>query len=266
MRHVLLPAALALYLLVPAADAQERTLVMPVRGSMEVMLLRASASSRCQQACVVRGAPYAAERLTETTQVLADGNRIHGHYTEQLYRDGEGRTRIESDWSTGPLVQIQDPVQNMSYRLYPNDKSGLSMAIGAPAPAAIAAPTLLAPSGNGAAKVAEQLAPALASAAAAADGQHTSRALGTRQIEGVTVEGSLETTTIPAGKYGNTLPIVSTTETWTSPELKLALYVKSVDPRYGERVTRVQNIHRSEPSSSLFAPPADYKVQQIARR
>lgn len=265
MRNMPVAAALALYLLAPAADAQERTLVIPVRESMEVMLLRTSASSHCQQACVVRGAPYAAERQTETTQVLVDGNRILRRMNEQLYRDGEGRTRVESDWSGAPLVQIQDPVQKMSYRLYPNDKSGLSMAIGAPAAVATTAPAMLAPSGNGAAKVAEQLAPALTSGAAT-DGQHTVRALGTRQIDGVMVEGSLETTTIAAGKYGNSLPIVSTTETWTSPELKLALYVKSVDPRYGERVIRVQNIRRGEPSASLFAPPADYTVQQIARR
>jgi hypothetical protein len=262
-----LPAMLALLVLAPTLHAQERgPLVIPGRESFEVMLLRTSASSRCQQACVVRAAPYAAERVVERVQVLADGNRIVGHSSEQLYRDAAGRTRVESEWRDSPLVQIQDPVRNMSYRLYPADKTGLSMTIGRPAPASGAVSTVLAPAGEGAARAADRLAPALAGAAGAADIQRSVRSLGTRQMEGLTVEGTLETSTIPAGKSGNTLPIMSTTETWTAPALKLDLYVKSVDPRYGEQVTRVQNLRRGEPPARLFTPPADYTVQEIARR
>lgn len=267
MRRTFLSAFLALLVLAPAAYAQERgPLVIPGRESFEVMLLRTSASSRCQQACVVRAAPYAAERTVERVQVLADGNRIVTHGSEQLYRDAEGRTRVESEWRDSPLVQIQDPVRGMSYRLYPADKTGLSMRIAVPVPASHTAPAVLAPAGEGAARAAGQLAPALAGMAGGADSQRSVRSLGTRQIEGLTVDGTLETTTIPAGKSGNTLPIVSTTETWTSPELKLELYVKSVDPRYGERVTRVQHIRRGEQPAGLFTPPADYQVQEIVRR
>lgn len=271
MRHLFLSALLALSVLAPAARAQERSpLVIPEREPVEVMMLRLSASSRCLQDCVVRNAPYSAERIYESVQVLADGNRIVERRTEQLYRDADGRTRVESDWNGGALVQLQDPVQNMSYRLYPTKKTGIRMAIGTPAPAGGAAPVVLAPAANGvspgAAKVAEQLAPALASALASADSQRTVRALGTRQMDGLAVEGSLQTTTIPAGKSGNALPIVSTTETWHSRDLKMDLYSKSVDPRYGERVTRVQNLRRTDPPASLFAAPADYTVQEIARR
>lgn len=267
MKRVFLPSMLALLVLAPTVHAQDHgPLVVPAREPFEVMLLRTSASSRCQQACVVRAAPYAAERVVDNVQVLADGNRIVSHTTEQLYRDADGRTRVELEWQDNPLVQIQDPVQNMSYRLYPSDKTGLSMKIALPAPAASAPRMTLAPASDGSAKVTMRLAPVVAGTVSAADGQRSARSLGKREMEGLTVVGMLETTTIPVGASGNALPIVSTTETWTSPDLKLDLYVKSVDPRFGERVTRVQHIRRGDPPAGLFAPPAGYKVQQIARQ
>jgi hypothetical protein len=46
-------------------------------------------------ASVVKGAPYAADAVTEVVQVLADGNRIVRSTTVSVYRDGAGRTRRE---------------------------------------------------------------------------------------------------------------------------------------------------------------------------
>src|ERR1043166_3142081 len=43
----------------------------------------------------VKGAPYSAESVTESTQTLADGNRIINRITSAVYRDSEGRTRRE---------------------------------------------------------------------------------------------------------------------------------------------------------------------------
>src|SRR5947208_468362 len=37
------------------------------------------------------GAPYSAEAVTESTQVLPDGNRINHKTTTRVYRDSEGR-------------------------------------------------------------------------------------------------------------------------------------------------------------------------------
>ncbi len=44
---------------------------------------------------VVKGAPYSAEAVSESVQVLADGNKITRSSTTKMYRDGEGRTRRE---------------------------------------------------------------------------------------------------------------------------------------------------------------------------
>jgi hypothetical protein len=43
----------------------------------------------------VRNAPYSAEMVTETSQALADGNRIRQSSSSKFYRDSEGRTRRE---------------------------------------------------------------------------------------------------------------------------------------------------------------------------
>src|SRR5689334_8347470 len=79
---------------------------------------------------VVKGAPYSAQAVTEFTQTLADGNRIHRTSTTSLARDSEGRTRREQTITAmGPLansgdtmksVFIRDPVAGVSYTLEPN--------------------------------------------------------------------------------------------------------------------------------------------------
>jgi len=79
---------------------------------------------------VVEGAPYCAVAVTETTQTLADGNRIVRESRAPVCRDGQGRTRRELKLSAiGPLVVardlpervfINDPVAGTSYVLDPD--------------------------------------------------------------------------------------------------------------------------------------------------
>ena len=58
---------------------------------------------------VVKDAPYSAEAITETSQVLADGNRISRKSAALLYRDALGRTRQEQT-APASTVYINDPV------------------------------------------------------------------------------------------------------------------------------------------------------------
>ena len=44
---------------------------------------------------ITTGAPYSADSVTESVQVLSDGNRIARKTTTRIYRDSEGRTRRE---------------------------------------------------------------------------------------------------------------------------------------------------------------------------
>jgi hypothetical protein len=79
-------------------------------------------------------------------------------------------------------------------------------------------------------------------------------------MEGVIVNGVRTTHTIPAGQIGNDRPITIVTEVWTSPELKTIVYSKRSDPRMGEQTFRLTNIARTEPNSSLFTVPSNFKV------
>ncbi len=76
---------------------------------------------------VVKGAPYSAEAVTESVQVLGDGNRIVNKFNSAIYRDSEGRTRREQSLKglgvlgTGneptQMIFINDPVANVTYSL-----------------------------------------------------------------------------------------------------------------------------------------------------
>jgi hypothetical protein len=62
---------------------------------------------------VVKGAPYSAMEINESTQMLADGTRIRNETKANVFRDSDGRMRRE----VGDFVTIWDPVANVSYTL-----------------------------------------------------------------------------------------------------------------------------------------------------
>src|SRR6185503_8955410 len=81
---------------------------------------------------VVKGKPYSARSITESTQTLADGNRITQRNEAVVHRDSEGRTRREQTLSdVGPfragepvtMINIYDPVAGKSYVLDPNERT-----------------------------------------------------------------------------------------------------------------------------------------------
>ena len=85
---------------------------------------------------IVKGAPYSAEAVTETLQVLGDGNRIARKTVTRIYRDSEGRTRRETVGANGEVttISISDPVGESQYVLNPATKTayrnGVIMASG----------------------------------------------------------------------------------------------------------------------------------------
>jgi hypothetical protein len=74
---------------------------------------------------VVKGAPYSAEAINESVQMLADGNRIVRKTSTRLARDGEGRTRQERVAADGQVssVFINDPVAGKRWMLHPSRKT-----------------------------------------------------------------------------------------------------------------------------------------------
>jgi hypothetical protein len=208
----------------------------------------------------VKNAPYSANAVIETTQTLGDGNRIAQRTTQKLYRDSDGRERREEALlALGPLafmggvpvVTISDPVAQKAWTLDPKARS------------ARVAPLESIYLG----RVADALS-GLVSIDVRTDwgarGQ-SSRAqkddLGTKDIEGVSAQGTRTTETIPAEQIGNEFPIKVVDEVWYSPELRMTIMTTHNDPRTGEIVYKLTNISRANPSRSLFEPPPDYTIQ-----
>ena len=59
---------------------------------------------------------------------------------------------------------------------------------------------------------------------------------------------------------GNEQPILVTSESWYSPELKATVMTKHIDPWAGELKTQFANVSTAEPDRSLFTVPSDYKI------
>ena len=207
---------------------------------------------------VVKGAPFSGDLVTESTETLTDGNRIHQTSTVHLVRDSEGRVRREESLaglgalaaggSGQQVIFIHDPVAGASYALDPAHRTATKSAWAPAAPgsriaAAVEAWRGMRPGGNQSA---------------------TAESLGAATMEGLAVEGTRITVSIPAGAIGNEAPIQVVTERWYSPDLKMAILVKRSDPRSGETVTRLTNVSRAEPAPALFQVPADYKVTESA--
>ena len=211
---------------------------------------------------VVTGAPYSAVAVTETKQTLADGNVIDRKVQANIYRDSQGRTRRETTFTGfGPLaasgqartiISIHDPVASTSYVLHVDKKVAEQLPV---------------PPGHGKRNPAEFESRFEARIQKEiADGTLKKEDLGTQTINGISVQGTRYTRTIPAGQIGNANAISVVNEQWYSPDLQVV--VKSVrnDPRMGQVTYTLTNVQRAEPAASLFTVPSDYTVKQGAAR
>ena len=230
----------------------------------------------------VKGAPYSAQGVTETTQTLADGNRIVQKNTATLYRDSEGRERREQTLSAiGPftapgdaptIISISDPVAGVNYSLNPSEKIAVKLPAvpdGLPgAPPAAAGPNvkfgvMINGPGPGAA-----LGPGGPQVMIYKGNSVTARRCTERRA--ARNEGDCGSTgrwhahdhhAIPAGQMGNDRAIDIVDEQWRSPELRVTVLSKHSDPRMGETVYSLTNIDRSEPLLTLFQIPSDYTIE-----
>jgi hypothetical protein len=198
---------------------------------------------------LVKGAPYSAQFVTESTQTLGDGTRITRKSNGIVYRNIEGRTRREQTLGAiGPIaiegeppqiVFINDPVGGVHYVLDARKHTARKL----PFRDAPPAPAQTQPSEFN----------------EAGDPVKT-EALGKRTIEGVEAEGTRSTITIPAGMVGNDRPLEIISERWYSAELQVVILSSHHDPFAGDNIYRLVNINRDEPALTLFQVPADYAV------
>lgn len=222
-------------------------------------------------AAAVKGAPYSAEEISETTQVLADGTRIHNESHTTVYRDSEGRVRRESP----DTISIWDPVANASYFLNTKDQTyhqmplsvqffqgsiakdgavGVTMRVGG---GMAGGGVMIAPGGS--LPLSPGNAFVLREKMDRGGPPTPGESLGKQTIEGVAAEGTRHSNTIETGAIGNDRPIQVTSERWYSPDLQTVVLTKHNDPRTGEEVFRLININRGDPPASMFTVPAGYQ-------
>ena len=227
----------------------------PVGGRMEIL-----GFGEMHPGKIVTGAPYSAVAVIESTQTLSDGNTINRKVQTNVFRDGQGRTRRETTLPVGPLaasgppktfIMIFDPVATTSYVLHPDTKIAEKL------------PT---PPGGGKnsgkfesrfeARMQEEI----------ANGTLKKDDLGVQTLNGLSVQVTSYTRTIPAGQIGNDKPIVIVSERWYSPDLQVVVKSTRTDPRFGRTTYTLTLIQRAEPAATLFAVPAGYTVQDAKPR
>jgi outer membrane lipoprotein-sorting protein len=196
----------------------------------------------------VTGAPYSGTQATQMQQTLANGNQITRQEQSKVYRDSQGRVRMEHS-ATNPAtgaarvsITIFDPVAGFTYLLDPADKTVVKMPVRTP---------------NGQGRPMEPM-----GAGRGTDkGQAQTEDLGTQTINGLTATGTRVTRTIPAGAIGNQQPIQIVRETWISTALKVPVQIKTSDPRFGNTTMQLTNVTQAEPDAALFQVPSDYTVE-----
>jgi hypothetical protein len=204
--------------------------------------------------------PFSADAVTTLVRTLPDGTHIARQtMTVKMYRDSAGRSRsdrIPGKFFAGqpappPTILISDPIAGYSYVLETSNK----IARRSPFKSAQAARTAL---------PLNELTAAPAAVTNNAGPQVKTEDLGTQTMEGLVVEGRRVTVITPAGAIGNDRDIANVSEIWSNKELRLMILQIRSDPRNGETTTKIENLNRTQPDPSLFLPPSDYKVVDVA--
>lgn len=210
---------------------------------------------------VVKGVPFSAQAVTEHSQTLSDGNHIHVTHNASVFRDSEGRVRREmtitgmaplaASTTGSKLIMINDVVAGVRYMLNPQTKTANKLpAKHMPGPTAVR---------DGEGNVFYQK---MGPGGSGAPPKPVVEDLGSQVIQGMTVQGTRTTTTIPAGQLGNERPIEIVSERWYSPDLQTAIKFTHSDPWSGETTYQLTNINRGEPDASLFQVPAGYTIRE----
>ncbi len=197
--------------------------------------------------------PFSAVGVTQSIRETADGNRFTHTTSRHLYRDSQGRTRVERELGPRPrpldLIEIRDTVSGQMIILNPQAMTaqtipGMHFKTSGIAPAA---PEIFTVFGNTRIGPGER-------------GWSAPVSLGEKSIDGIDAVGTRQTYTLAAGStFGNDKPVTITVEQWYSPALGMILSKTGRGSGGGETDYHLEQIVQAEPDASLFAVPADYR-------
>jgi len=121
MRRTILVLAVPMVAMVAAAQGPNEDTIKKMKAEIDAMVSQSKIIGLRGgiMGPTVKGAPYSAVEVSESTQMLADGTRIHNENQTSVYRDGEGRVRRE----TPDQITIMDPVAGATYFLDPKTQT-----------------------------------------------------------------------------------------------------------------------------------------------
>jgi hypothetical protein len=208
---------------------------------------------------VVRGKPFSATEERHSLQTLGDGTRIENMQTNRLFRDADGRTRVEE---MNGAITIYDPTTGSRVNLDPSTKTahkGNGFGYTTATTTGVAGAFTVYAGSAGRSTVAP-----FTNNAATMQGvmSETTENLGTQAVNGVNAVGVRTTMVIPKGQIGNNKDIKVMTERWSSSDLQMLVKSVNSDPRFGETTYQLTKVTQSAPDPALFQIPADYTVTE----
>ena len=194
----------------------------------------------------IAGVPLSVEKIEEYVSKSPDGTSATKISKSKYYRDAAGRMRTEAEEpnsADGSLraivlgnpidgfIAVLEPQAKLAHRVkFPKSNSTEGWGIGA--------------GPNGLVGVTGKT-------------KRKTEDLGKQTIEGVEFEGTRTTTTSDEQPS-----LVAVDELWMSKELGLIGLVKHSGPD-SEMTSRIQNVDRAVPDSTLFVIPADYRIRDM---
>jgi hypothetical protein len=212
----------------------------------------AVAALNSDDAAIVVGQPFTLVEKTADLTPKPDGTAVTRRSVERKWRDSQGRFRREvgqvadGQEAVYDRATIIDPVKNTVTTLYFDRKvaSVVHLQPGALHPYVDLEDRPLVAMPGVQVKV---------------------ETIEGRSFAGEKAVGRRVTRTRPPGTVGNDKTIVSVSERWMSPDLKIMLATSMDDPRE-KQGREVMQISRGEPDASLFQVPADYTVTEAVGR
>lgn len=199
---------------------------------------------------IVLAQPLVAVEKTVAITLLADGTKLTRRTEERKWRDSQGRFRKEK----AQVEDGQEPVFDVATILDPVKNTVTTLHMAAKAASVVHLP-------EGTLHLYVDLDDTGKNILARPGVKVTVEKLDGKTIAGVYAVGRRVTRIRPPGTIGNDKTVVSVSERWVSPDIKLLLASSSDDPR--EQLTReVTHLERVEPDANLFQVPADYSVKE----
>jgi hypothetical protein len=235
---------LAITASIPVASAQTPPVSHKRPATSSSAASAAPAPAPCPTPSQYHPQPYTIKQQVTHSQTLTNGTNVNTSEEVLLARDSDGRTRREETHAMNGdvtrYVSIFDPTTQTRY----------SWNEGANLPRTVMVYRIHPLQSQAPVSPARRYYP------------NHSESLPPQTIAGWYTEGVRYTRTIPAGYAGNDHDLVTTTESWNSPDLGIVLRTVSDDPRSGKSTTDTTDIQRTAPDPSLFQPPQGYQLKE----